>query len=59
MHLKKYIYLLPLKKSGLNRRPVQKLGFNVSSYMWKNCTNESKRSKGNSIILLISNGKVQ
>ena len=42
----KYLYLSPLRKAGLTRTLVRKLGYNATTYMWKNCMNDSIRSKG-------------
>lgn len=43
---KKYLYIRPLKISGLTISNARKLGFKTTYFMWKNCEITAPRLKG-------------
>jgi hypothetical protein len=42
----KFKYLYGLRSSGITQSQCLKLGFRVTSYLWRNCLNPEERSKG-------------
>jgi hypothetical protein len=42
----KYKYLNPIRMSGMSRERAKRIGFKITSYMWKSCLNTNPRNKG-------------
>ena len=43
---KRHTYLYPLRNAGLSFLETKNLGFNVTSWSWKQCLNRNDRKKG-------------
>lgn len=43
----KHKYIYPLKSSGITYVHARKLGYNVTTWLWKTCSDRSERKKGN------------
>lgn len=51
----KHQFVYPIRNAGITYLNAKKIGFNVSRWIWKRCTNKLRRDKGNIYISIFTN----